>query len=317
MKKVALFIETEKGKIKSGSLEMITAARTEKTELYAFIINDDSIKYQEELQRYGVQKVIFITTDNVTSTYHPELWSKTIITGLKKHDIKTLVALTTAKSKTVLPMVAASLDAPLALNCLRIDIEKNIAEKLLYSGKTIATIQMKGAFFLYGMRKGDTTPRENPCIAESIVLDASETSSEKYQYLGEFSEENDIMDLSEAEIIISGGRGMENQDNFDILKACAKKMNASVGASRVAVDSGWVPYAMQIGQTGAKVNPKVYIACGVSGSIQHYAGMKTSGLIIAINLDPKAAIVGNCDYYIIEDLFDVLPLLTKKLESIP
>jgi electron transfer flavoprotein alpha subunit len=315
MKKVALLIETEKGKIKPGSLEIITAVRNDKTELYAFIINDYSKKYQEELQLYGVHKIFFITSNNDSTSYHPGLWSKVIISGLKKLEIETLVALTTAKAKTILPMVAAALDAPLALNCLKIDTEKNIAEKMLYSGKTIATIQLKGEFFIYGMRKGNTTPLEEPCIAEPLFFEASEICAENYQYLGEYAQENDSLDLSEAEVIISGGRGMEKQENFGILKTCAKKMNASVGASRVAVDSGWVPYAMQIGQTGAKVNPKVYIACGLSGSIQHYAGMKTSGLIVAINLDPKAAIISNCDYYIIENLFDVVPLLTKKLES--
>ena len=298
MKKVAIYIETEAGKIKPGSFGMITALMNNKVELNAIIINDYSEHYREALQLYGVKKVLFVTVNKGSESYHPELWSKTVISSLKFLEITTLIALTTSKTKTILAMMAATLDAPLVLNCVQVDLEKNSAKKVLFSGKTTGTIQMKGKVYIYGMRKGNTDPKQDPCEAESIFFTTSETLNKNYHYQGEQSEETDTVDLSEAEIIISGGRGMENQQNFDILYACAKKMNAAVGASRVAVDSGWVPYSMQIGQTGAKVNPKVYIACGLSGSIQHYAGMKTSSLIIAINLDPNAAIIANCDYYI-------------------
>ncbi len=108
---------------------------------------------------------------------------------------------------------------------------------------------------------------------------------------------------------------MGSPKSFDILFTCAEVMGAAVGASRVAVDSGWVSYTMQVGQTGATVSPKVYIACGISGSVQHFAGMKTSGIIIAINKDPAANIIKNCDYYIVADLFEIIPLLTKKLKA--
>ena len=108
---------------------------------------------------------------------------------------------------------------------------------------------------------------------------------------------------------------MENGENYRILRECAVQMRAAVGASRVAVDAGWVPHAMQVGQTGATVSPKVYIACGISGSIQHFAGMKTSRMIIAINTDPDAAILKKCDYYAVADLFDILPLITRSLKS--
>jgi electron transfer flavoprotein alpha subunit len=122
--------------------------------------------------------------------------------------------------------------------------------------------------------------------------------------------------LSEADVIVSGGRGMKNGENFKLIFDCAKAFgDAAVGASRVAVDEGWVPYAMQVGQTGTKVNPKVYIACGISGSVQHLAGMKTSGLIIAINTDANAAILAHCDYFVIGDLFTILPALTRKLNE--
>ncbi|MGD9088706.1 MAG: electron transfer flavoprotein subunit alpha/FixB family protein, partial [Desulfobacterales bacterium] len=127
---------------------------------------------------------------------------------------------------------------------------------------------------------------------------------------------HDGIDLTEADIIISGGRGMGKPENFEILFECARVMGAAVGASRAAVDAGWAPHTMQVGQTGATVSPKVYIACGISGSVQHFAGMKTSGLIIAVNTDPEASITKNCDYYIVEDLFEIVPILTRQLKRV-
>jgi electron transfer flavoprotein alpha subunit len=109
---------------------------------------------------------------------------------------------------------------------------------------------------------------------------------------------------------------MKNSDNFSILFECAQLIGAAVGASRAAVDAGWAPHTMQVGQTGATVNPKVYIACGISGSVQHFAGMKTSGLILAVNTDPEANIMKNCDYYIVADLFEIVPMLTNLLKTI-
>ena len=121
--------------------------------------------------------------------------------------------------------------------------------------------------------------------------------------------------LAEADVIIAGGRGLKNGENFSLLSRSAEKINAAVGASRVAVDSGWVPYSMQVGQTGEKVSPRVYIACGISGSVQHFAGMKTSGMVIAINTDENAAIMANCDYYVVADALVIVPELTKHLEN--
>ena len=123
------------------------------------------------------------------------------------------------------------------------------------------------------------------------------------------------VDLAEAAIIISGGRAMQNGENYRILHECAQILGAAVGASRVAVDSGWVPHSMQVGQTGTTVRPNLYIACGISGSVQHFAGMKTAQVVVAINTDPQAAMMQNCDYGIVGDLFEIVPLLTRQLKT--
>jgi len=188
-------------------------------------------------------------------------------------------------------------------------------KKSQYSGKTIATIKTHGTHSIYGMRPNTIEPVVKPATAELIpfLTDAESPAlvTREIKQTGSGS-----IDLTEADVIISGGRGMENSENFRFLWECAELIGAAVGASRVAVDAGWVPHSMQVGQTGATVSPKVYIACGISGSVQHFAGMKTSNMIIAINTDPDAAITKRCDYFAVADLLDIIPLLTSKLNPL-
>ncbi|MGD2186520.1 MAG: electron transfer flavoprotein subunit alpha/FixB family protein, partial [Desulfobacterales bacterium] len=185
-------------------------------------------------------------------------------------------------------------------------------KKSQFSGKTIASVKVKGQHCIYGIRPNAIEAK--PAPGESEVIPFQTNVETKGLVVKEIkSQGSEGIDLTEADIIISGGRGMEKPDNFDILFECAKLVGAAVGASRAAVDAGWVPHSMQVGQTGKTVSPKVYIACGISGSVQHFAGMKTAGMIIAINKDLEAAIVQKCDYFVVADLFEIVPVLTRKL----
>jgi len=166
------------------------------------------------------------------------------------------------------------------------------------------------------VRANAVEPQMFQVSSEFVEIDGTGIDSNGFRVIksGE-TEKSTRISLGEADVIIAGGRGLANSENFTILEKCAEKLNASVGASRVAVDSGWVPYSMQIGQTGEKVSPGVYIACGISGSMQHYAGMKTSGMVIAINTDENASIMSNSDYYAVADAMEVITELTKLLEN--
>ena len=179
---------------------------------------------------------------------------------------------------------------------------------------SFATIALFGSHFIYGMRANVVDSVANPVESEIIDFSFNIDPDAAYRAIETRTDGSGGQYLAESDIIISGGRGLKNAENFKLLFDCAKHLNAAVGASRVAVDNGWVPYAMQVGQTGVKVNPKVYIAVGISGSVQHFAGMKTAKTIIAINTDAGAAIMANCDYYAVGDLFDILPELEKALD---
>jgi electron transfer flavoprotein alpha subunit len=315
MEKIGILIDIKDGELKKTNFGVITLARGDARELYAFVFNGKAEEYKTQLQQYGIAKIINITSPDGQIEWNPAVWAGAVIAAMKAHDITTLCGLTSAQGKDVLPRIAAALDAPLVMDCLDIDLNAHTAEKSQYSGKTIATVKLKGKHFLYGIRPNASQAASAPCEAEiihfQVSLDCQDLVATEVKHQAASG-----VDLTEADVIISGGRGMREPENFKILFECADAIGAAVGASRVAVDAGWVPHTMQVGQTGATVSPKVYIACGISGSIQHFAGMKTSGMIVAINTDPEANIAQNCDYHIGADLFEIIPLLTQALKAV-
>ncbi len=319
MKNIGIFIETENGEIKETNFGMITLARDNKaeteTELFAFVMDADVNVLKEDLQSFGITKIVDISlvTENKNN---PVVRAKALINAIKEFNIDALFGLSTAMGKDLLPRIAAMLDAPLVMDCINVDLEQNFAKTSQYSGKTIATIKLAGDVLLFGVRPNTVEPMKAVTQAEVLKFDCKKFVSSSLKVINDGGADKSAkISLVEADVIIAGGRGMQNKENFTILSKCAKKINAAVGASRVAVDSGWVPYSMQVGQTGEKVSPKVYIACGISGSIQHFAGMKTSGIVIAINTDENAAIMSNCDYYVKADALNIIPELTKILNN--
>ncbi|MFO7685307.1 MAG: electron transfer flavoprotein subunit alpha/FixB family protein, partial [Desulfobacterales bacterium] len=281
--------------------------------LVALVVDAPADDAKASLEAYGVARIINIRTGG--RNWNPALQAAAVAAAVERFEITDLIGLTSPAGREMLPRIAACLDAPLVMDCIEIDLEARRVKTSQYSGKTIATITLTGRRFIYGIRANVVAPREAPAAAEVIDFAFGENRGTGYQMIETRSDGSGAPYLAESDIIISGGRGLKNGENFKLLFDCASQMNASVGASRVAVDNGWVPYAMQVGQTGVKVNPKVYIAVGISGSVQHFAGMKTAKMIIAINTDANAAIMANCDYYAVGDLFQILPELKKQLSE--
>ena len=316
MKKIAILIETRQGKIKPSMPGVITAAQGSAHELIALVVDSDGAKYKDQLKNFGVNKLIAIIFREPVDGSNPDSRARAIIQAMDHFEIHTLLALTSLEGKDLLPRVAARLDAPLVMDCVGVNLTESTVEKSQFSGKTIATVYVTGTHRIFGIRPNVIEPIPMPVQTEVIPFEYDGPADGRYEVKELRRGTANGIDLSEADIIISGGRGMQNKENFQILHECARVMGAAVGASRVAVDAGWVPHSMQVGQTGTTVCPKLYIACGISGSVQHFAGMKTAGTIVSINTDPAAAMMQQCDYGIVGDLFEIVPILTRQLKSI-
>jgi electron transfer flavoprotein alpha subunit len=229
----------------------------------------------------------------------------------------------TTIGRSLISRVAIKLDAGLTADCTGLDIDPK--EKLLlqtrpaFGGNIMATIiapnhrpQMSTVRHKV-MKEADPDPsRKGEIIKEEFAEDAFASRSKVIDVVEEIEE---TINLAEADIIVSGGRGVGSKENFDIIRELALSLNAAVGASRSAVDADWIPYSHQVGQTGKTVCPKIYIACGISGQIQHLIGMKSSDIIIAINKDPEAPIFSVATYGIVDDLFKVVPRLTEHFKT--
>ena len=314
MLKIGLLIETNEAGIKPALNGIITAARGPEHELYGLVFDGKGAAYKNELQDYGIHKIVNVQSAEGLLGWNPDIWARAIVEAMEQLGINILFGLTTSQTKDVFPRIAAILDAPLLLDCIGVDLETLTAQKSQFSGKTIATLRLRGTHYLFGLRPNVIPPHPAPVTAEVLFLQ-TQISDGSLMVEAVKTDSAGTMDLSEAQIIIAGGRGMQNGENYRILHDCADVLGAAVGASRVAVDAGWVPHSMQVGQTGTTVSPNLYIACGISGSVQHFAGMKTSGVVVAINTDAQAAMMQHCDYGIVGDLFEVVPLLTQRLKA--
>jgi len=314
MKKIGILIEVKDGEIKTANYGVISAARVDDHELYAFVLDGRGDAYKDELQEYGVQKVIDIYKEDGEIPWNPEIWARAVIHTMKHFEINTLFGLTSAQGRDLLPRIASSLDSPLVMDCINVNVADHTVRKSQFSGKVLATIRLSGHSYIYGIRPNTIEPEPAPCEAEVISYNVP-LSTGKMLIKEIRQPESAGIDLTEAEVIISGGRAMARAENFGVLHECAEVIGAAVGASRAAVDSGYAPHDMQVGQTGKTVSPKLYIACGISGSIQHFAGMKTSGVIVAINTDPDAPIFEKCDFGIVGDLYEIVPMLTRQLKQ--
>ena len=315
MKNIGIIIELDNKRVKETNFAMITMARAKDAQLFAFVMDAYTASVKDNLESFGITNIVEIALAPDQQN-NPVIRAKAMIHAIKEFNISMVFGLSSAKGKDLLPRIAAQIDAPLVMDCFYVDLERKFVKTSQYSGKTIATIQLKGETPVVGIRPNAIEPIKAQAFARVLKFDSSNLAAKDLWVVKSGgSDKATNINLSEADVIIAGGRGMKNSENFTLLSQCAEKLNAAVGASRVAVDSGWVPYSMQVGQTGEKVSPRVYIACGISGSIQHFAGMKTSGMVIAINTDENAAIVSNCDYFAVADVLEIIPKLTKILDN--
>jgi electron transfer flavoprotein alpha subunit len=323
-----IITEHKEGRFKKVTYELLSQAKKfkEKTgeEVCALLLGSNVENLANQLGPYGADKV-YLLEDEILKNYTNENYTQAIAGLAKSISPSILLGGATAQGKDLLPRVAACLGTGLATDCVNIDLdEKNFLKitRPIYAGKLLieATIpQSRPQMAMLRPNVVEILPQNSSKKAEIIKSKPDLKKEELKSFLKEILKgESKKIDITEAKIIVSGGRAMKDKENFKILEDLADAFGegTAVGASRAAVDSGFAPHDIQVGQTGKVVNPTLYIACGISGSIQHLAGMSTSRYIVAINKDPDAPIFQKADYGIVGDLFEVVPLLTQEVKKL-
>lgn len=326
-KDVWVFCEQKKGVIQTISFELLgegkKLAKKLGVKLCAVILGHDIESKIAELSARGADK-IYIADAPELKSYQDDPYTNILVDLIKEYKPEIVLCGATTVGRSMISRVAVKIDAGLTADCTGLDVDEK--ERLLlqtrpaFGGNIMATI---------------VTPNHRPqmsTVRHKVMKEAEIHKGHKAEvirktYSGDIlksrttlldivEEIEETVNLAEADIIVSGGRGVGNAENFAVIKELAKTLGAAVGASRSAVDAGWIPYSHQVGQTGKTVCPKLYIACGISGQIQHLIGMQSSKVIVAINKDPDAPIFKVATYGIVGDLFEIVPALTKEFNRI-
>ncbi len=321
MGNILVYAEQQDGQVKKISRELASKATTLAKELggeaQAVFIGETPAD-AASLGKNGITKITVIEHKNL-KIYNGEAYAKVLAELIKETSPDVVLGSASPQGKDFFPRMAVKLDVGLASDCvgLRVDNGQLIPTRPVYSGKATVDVIFKESTPVLATTRPNSFTVEEGGSADASVEAVNKDPGELRAKVVEIKKsESKEADLTEAEIIISGGRAMKEVDNFTLLRECAAVIGATVGASRAAVDSGYAQHAMQVGQTGKVVNPNLYIACGISGAIQHLAGMRTSKVIVAINKDAEAPIFQKADYGIVGDLFEIVPLLTEELKKL-
>lgn len=315
MAKILVIAEQRGSDPKKNTLEMLSAARDTGGELSALIIGNGVAGFGEKLGPYGAAKVY--VADGVEK-YNTEGYVKIILETVNAAGPDVILFGASAAGRDLAPRVAAALGTGLATDCtgVEMDGDKFVVTRPVFAGKAFNKVVFSGSPAVASIRPNVLPVGEasgGAAEEEAVSADFGDVSAQLVDMEESASTQ---LDLTEADKIVSGGRGMKEADNFKILDELAGVIDATVGASRAAVDSGYAVQSMQVGQTGKVVNPSLYIAFGISGAIQHLAGMRTSKVIVAVNKDAEAPIFSKCDYGIVGDLFEAVPLFTEEFKKL-
>lgn len=271
-----------------------------------------------ELGKYGVDKV-YLADDPLFEQYTTDAYSAAVAKIVKEKDPAVLLLGASVEGKDLSARLVGKLATGLASDCTDVKFEggKLIATRPMYAGKAFAEVEILGSPQMASLRPNVFPVVENAKAGTVEKFDAGVDASALKTKVAEVSKDTSgRVELTEATIVISGGRGMKGPEGYKILEELADLLGAAVGASRAAVDAGWRPQTDQVGQTGKVVSPNLYVACGISGAIQHLAGMSSSKFIVAINKDEEAPIFAKADYGIVDDLFKVVPEMTAEVKKI-
>ena len=318
------FAESRDGNLRKVAFEAVTAARgaadaTGGGEAHALLLGAPGIAARaEELGRYGAD-VVFVVEHEGLARYNPEAFAATAAERLRAGDYRAAFFPASALGRDLAPRTAAALGVSLASDVTDFELQGDavLARHPGYTGKVILTLRLAGSPALVSLRPGAITPAEQPRTPRvEQAKPAIDPASARVSVTETTQRTGARLDLGEAPVIVSGGRGLRAAENFKLVEELADAFgNAAVGATRAVTDDGWRPATDQIGQTGRNVSPDLYVALGISGAIQHLAGMRTSKTIVAINKDKDAPIFKIADYGIVGDLFEIVPRLTEEVRK--
>ncbi|UOE54616.1 electron transfer flavoprotein subunit alpha/FixB family protein [Cytobacillus oceanisediminis] len=319
-RKVLVLGEVRDGSLRNVSFEAVAAGKTasEGGEVVGVLIGDSVSALANEMIHYGADRVVTVE-DEKLKQYTPDGFSQALMAVIDSESPEGLIFGHTALGKDLAPKIAAKLESGLISDVTSLEEAGGnlVFTRPIYSGKAFEKKIMTDGILFATIRPNNIAPLEKDESKSGDVASVAAEIKDLRTIIKEVVRKaSEGVDLSEAKVIIAGGRGVKSEEGFEPLKELASVLNGAVGASRGACDADYCDYSLQIGQTGKVVTPDLYIACGISGAIQHLAGMSNSKVIVAINKDPEANIFKVADYGIVGDLFEVVPLLTEEFKKL-
>ena len=318
--KILAILEQREGLIKRSGFEAactaVNLAKDLNTSAEAVVVGD-VISNLNEVSKYGIQKIIHLKNSELAN-YSSSGYTEALTNLVKEANYNVLILSNTALGKDLAPRLSVKLEAGCAVDCVKLNLSGNdiILTRPTYAGKALIDVKLLSTNKVITIRPNVFKAQvvENSAPVEIIVKEISQVNLKSK--VTSFKKSEGKLDVAEADIIVSGGRGMKGPENFHLIEELAEALGAAVGASRAVVDAGWRPHNEQVGQTGKTVSPTLYVACGISGAIQHLAGMSSSKYIVAINKDKDAPIFSVADYGITGDLFEIIPALTSEIKKV-
>ncbi len=318
MAKFLVFAEFAKNNLKKGSIELLGVIKSAGQTPEVALLGAGADTVAQEAAKFGAS-VAYVCADPQLNNYNSELYSSVVTDIIKKSQATTVLASSSSMARDLFPRIGVRLNTGVISDCTDLSISgENITiRRPMYAGKCTAAVKFENSPHKIILMRPNQLPlpvaSTGSVRVETVALSKSDLKTIIKEVVKGTSEK---LDLAEANVIISGGRGLGEAKNFEMLNPLAEVLNATVGASRAVVDLGWVPHNMQVGQTGKTVAPSLYIAVGISGAIQHLAGMSASKVIVAINKDPQAPIFQKATYGLAGDLFEIIPKLTEEFRRV-
>lgn len=320
---ILVFIEVREGKVKTSSLEALSEGKRRaeelKTEAEAALVGHNLESLASEIFPYGASKV-YVLENSLLSHYSSSSYAQALFSLAEEIKPEGIFFSASSLGKDLAPRLAAKLGVSLASDCIKTACKDGNLEvtRPIFAGKALATLRFKAKPQIATLRPNvfplvESGGKNGEVVRKEVAIPEEKVKAQVVEIMREKEAE---LDVTEAEIVVSGGRGLKGPENFDLLRDLVSLLpHSAMGASRSAVDSGWIDHQHQVGQTGKTVSPNLYMAFGISGAIQHLAGMSSSKVIVAVNKDPEAPIFKVADFGVVGDLFQVVPYLKEELKK--